>query len=447
MTGKKAVRANAIRAEEETALWIRTETESVMTERETSVPEDAIEEEEMKTSRFETCYIRRILPPLVFLLLLFPLKLSAQFSLSTGLDMSFNDNINSNYQSLSDEVSELFLDGSYDFSSKYRNLELYYEGSLSYFNRNVSRTYHEHSAGLNYSNSFGKNSNSSLSLGASYRISLNRDDYSYLDYSKASAFAKFKTYVSKRVQWQIGYVFDYFNYNEISDLNDVQNYVYTSFTGFLPSRTSLGIETGFGMKNYVNSFSAVTNTTGINGMGGMDFMGGNGSGMGGYRMGSSSTGTDRNVMKLDITGKISQSIFDRTGLSFTAGYSKNLKSDERFLISGNVTGSNNVFDDEYSFEGPFVESSLTQRFPWNVAAVISAGYQNRIYVDRPAYDLNENILSNERTDKVFTASLQITRNFRNFGISLVYSHINNSTNDAYYNFENNIISLELGAGF
>ncbi len=292
----------------------------------------------------------------------------------------------------------------------------------------MNRTFHEHSAGLVYSSSFGKKLSSSFNTGASYHLSLNRDEYTYLDYNGASAFAEYRTYVSKRVSWQTGYSFNYYSYNEIPDFDNFQNYISTSIKGFLPSRTTLSIETGFGVKTYINSLTASS-----------------GMGSGRHKMGNSSA-LGESVMRLDISGKISQAIFDKTGISLTAGYTKNLRSNERYLVSGNVTGSDNLFDDEYSFEGPFIESSLTQRLPWNMAAVIGGTYQQRYFIDRPAYDLNENIISDQRTDKVAGASFQFIKNFSNFGIRLVYNFVHNSSNDQYYNFKNNIFSLELGAG-
>jgi len=363
-------------------------------------------------------------------LVLIPSVSNAQFSLSTGINMSFNDNINSNYELLRDEVTEFFFETAYDFPSKNKNFELYYEGSLNYYRRNISRTFHEHSVGMIYSTSFGKKLGSSFNTGASFLTSLNREDYTYLDYNNASAFANFRTYTGKRTAWQIGYRFDYFNYSEMSDFNNIQNYLFTSFTGYLPSRTTLSIETGGGVKTYLNSI--VSSTSGM--------------GQGRHRMGSV-TLVGESVSRLDLSGKISQSIFDMTGISLNGGYSKILNSNDRYLVSGNVTGSDNVFDDEYSFEGPFVTSSLTQRFPWGIAAVLTGSYQYRMFIDRPAYDLQENVISDERTDDVFGVSFQLIKNFDYFGIRFVYNYIDNSSNDRYYNFRNNIFSVELGAGF
>jgi len=402
-----------------------------MKEKAISVLKDAIGEAKMKKSNLTIGFkIRKIIYPILMLALLYSTA-SAQFGLSTGLNMSYNDNINSNYQFLSDEVTEFFLESSYSFPSKNKNFELYYEGSFNYFRRNVNRTFHEHSAGIVFSSSFGKKLSSSLNIGGAYNLSLNRDDYTYLDNSGASAFANYKTYIGKRTSWQLGYTFNYYNYNEISDFNNFQNYVYTSLTGYLPSRTTLSFETGLGVKTYLNS-QTNTSTSGM--------------GSGKHKMGSS-TVLGESVFRLDVTGRLSQSIFDKTGLSLSAGYTKNLSSNERFLVSGNVTGNDNSLDDEYSFEGPYTEISLTRHLPWGLAAVLSGGFQYRNYIDRPAYDLNENLLSNERIDKLYTASLGLIKNFENFGFRLAYNYIQNSTNDEYYNFKNNIFSIELGAGF
>ena len=426
MTGTRKEKANATKEEEETVLLIKTVTVFVMKEKELSGRKDATGEEEMVTNRNTV----KLFFYAVIALVLIPSASNAQFSLSTGLNMSFNDNINSNYELLSDEVTEFFFETAYDFPSKNKNFELYYEGSLNYYRENINRTFHEHTVGMMYSTSFGKKLGSSFNTGASFLTSLNREDYTYLDYNDASAFVNYRTYTGKRTAWQIGYSFDYYNYSDISDFNNIQNYLYTSFTGYLPSRTTLGIETGAGVKTYLNSLVSSSSSMG----------------QGKHKTGST-TLLGESVSRLDISGKVSQSIFDMTGISLSGGYSKILKSNDRYLVSGNVTGSDNVFDDEYSFEGPFVHSTLTQRFPWGIAAVLAGSYQYRMFVDRPAYDLNENVISDERADDVFSASFQLVKNFDYFGIRFVYNYINNTSNDQYYNFRNNIFSVEIGAGF
>ena len=247
-------------------------------------------------------YIRKVFPPAIRFLaifitafLLFQGNASAQFNLNTGLNVSYNDNINSNYEYLTDEVSELFFETSYDFPSKNKNLQLYYEGSFKYFRRNVTRTIHDHSAGLIFSHSFGKQSTTGLNVGASYSTSINRDVYSYLDYNGASAFADFRHYVGKRTLWRTVYNFNYFNYSELSDFNNFKNEILTSFTGFLPSRTSISIAAAFGVKTYINSSTSNT-------------------GQRKYKMANSSV-FGESVLSLDISGKISQSIRWQTGIN------------------------------------------------------------------------------------------------------------------------------------
>ncbi len=102
MTGKKAEKANATEAGEVTVSLIKTETESAMSGKGTSDLKDATGEEEMKTNN--NLSISKFIGLALMFVLLNSSALS-QFSLSTGLNMSYNDNINSNYEFLSDEVS------------------------------------------------------------------------------------------------------------------------------------------------------------------------------------------------------------------------------------------------------------------------------------------------------------------------------------------------------
>jgi hypothetical protein len=359
-------------------------------------------------------------------LVLFSGKTFAQFSLNTGLNMSYDDNINSNYQYHSDQVSEIYLHSAYDFTSKKNNVQLFYDGSLNYYTKYTDRTNHEHILGLTYSGTFGKELNTNLDAGMDYTASFNRSIYSYLDYSNISAYANFRNYLSKRVQGRIGYNFNYINFKEYPDLNNKQHYLFGGLRWILPIRTSLIFQAGFGLKNYQSSVSAVS--------------------LRGMHMQSGSNTTGNVVTRVDVTGKVIQSLSDWTGIALSGGYNAVLQKNERYIVSRNLNGNTDIFEDRFSYEGSVINLGFTQQFPWSISASLDAGYSYKNFVDRPAYDLAGNIISNQRIDKEATFAFHLQKYFGIIGIALSYEYTNNNSNDVFYNCNNNVITLGLNAG-
>lgn len=365
----------------------------------------------------------------VFLMvLLFAPGSYAQFGLSSAVNVSFDDNIFNNYEAAHDQVSELYLGLSNDFNTKRSNVQLYYDGSINYYRKNVSRTFHQHTAGISYSNVFGKNINTTLNLGAYFDAVFNRADYSYLDTRNVSAFGNIKLYLSKRAAGLLGYRFGYIMFKEYPDLNYIDNTVITRVTGYLPSKTTLSFESNFGLKTYTEIFD-LTMGQGRHGQ---------------SRMGSSST---ESVIQIAVSGRAAQSLFDLTGISAGVRYQKNITDESRFISSGTVMSGNDVFEDVYAYEGPAADVSVTQGLPWDIMANISVSYQYKKYRNHPAYALNQIVISGERIDHVTAASISIEKDFKNLGFGLYYTYLNNNSNDAYYNFENNVFTIGLNAGF
>jgi len=108
-----------------------------------------------------------------------------------------------------------------------------------------------------------------------------------------------------------------------------------------------------------------------------------------------------------------------------------------------------LFDDNYGYEGASFDAALTQILPWSMMAKISFLYQNKNYVNRPAYDLLDNIKSNERVDKVSSFSFILEKEFgwfNGFAISLMYDYIRNKSNDDFYNYKNNVCAISFDFG-
>jgi hypothetical protein len=356
----------------------------------------------------------------------------SQFVLNTGIHNAFDDNVNNNYLNTFDQLTQFSVHSGYDFNNENYNLQLFYLGSFNYYKNIIARTFHTHSTGLVYSKLYGEESETALNVGANYNLRIGREDFAYFDNSQYVGYLNVKHQLSERTFGKLGYRIKYLGYKELADLNNIENYFFAQVMNFLPSRTTLAFEANLGVKTYTNAPPETTAVT---------------SGMG--RRSSTVDDSKPSVIQLSGNARIAQSIFDETGISVTAGYQKNLQQETRYLSSGYIVSDDDLFDDNYGYEGPSFEATLTHILPWSMMGKVSFNYFNKKYVNRPAYDLSDNIKSDERVDNVYTISIILEKEFHllnGFTVSLLYDYIRNASNDDFYDYKNNVwaISFDLG---
>jgi hypothetical protein len=364
----------------------------------------------------------------LMLLVILPGTLNAQLNLNGGLTFRIDDNIYNNYEQVNDEVFAAGFQMSTGIIPGFSKFKLYYDGTFNYYKRNIDRTFHEHTAGIEYSSSIGRKENTALNFGAEYSITGNRSSYSYLDNSSIYAYGTIRQYLSEGIFGKLEYGGSNNMFSEYNDFNNLQNHLSGSITGFISSETTLGVELKGGIKTYLNALNVLTGKNGINKKGNSGKKG-------------------SNIIRIDASGNFRQELFSKTDLQIVAGLNKILINNVRYITSGNISSMGNIFDDEFSYEGFYTSVTLSQQLPWNMFLFIGAVYNNMNFINRPAYDLNGNVISGERIDNTASISIDITKNFKIFELKLMYQYANNISNDLYYNSRNNIFSFQISSGF
>lgn len=371
---------------------------------------------------------------LVFLtLLILTLNAQSQFMLNTSIHSAFDDNVNNNYLNTYDMFTQFSLQSAYDIEGESKNLQIFYIGSYNYYRNVIARSFHIHSTGLVFTKLFGKESETTLNIGGNFNLRRGREMFTYFDNNQYIAYINIKQPLSERAFGKLGYRVRYLAYNELNELNNLENYFFAQMLNFFASKTTLALETNLGIKTYTNAPPETISTSA-------------GMGKGKYII------DDSNPSVIQLAGniRIAQSIFDKTGLSLAFGYQRNLQQETRYLPSGYIISDDDLFDDNYGYEGPGFEATLTQILPWSMMGKVSFNYLHKKYVNRPAYDLLDSIKADVRVDKVSYLSVIIEKEFfwlNGLTVSLMYDFIRNTSNDEFYNYKNNVWAISFDLGF
>jgi hypothetical protein len=262
------------------------------------------------------------LTPLIITLLIavavFPLNSLSQLTFHTGLSGRYDDNINNNYLQLKDKITTGGLTGSYIWETDNDAAELFYSGSLNYYSTTIERSFHYHTLGINYTHLYGEEQETNLDLNASYSTRINRSDYTLYDHSQLAVSGTLAFPMSETFDATTGYSFVYVNMKEVPDFNYFENSLFFQTKCFLPTQTTIILQTDLGYKQYTTP-NADSNAT-------------SGSGRWG-RQSSSDASSYPSVVQFIGMMRIGQSIIEGTGLSISGQYILNLQNESRYILS------------------------------------------------------------------------------------------------------------------
>jgi hypothetical protein len=144
--------------------------------------------------------------------------------------------------------------------------------------------------------------------------------------------------------------------------------------------------------------------------------------------------------------RIGQGLGENTGVSLTGGYQINLQKEVRYLGSDyGVVSDDEIFDDHYGYEGPQASLMLTQMLPWEMQARLTGSWQRRTYASQSAYDALGTLVAADRLDTrmALNVQLHIPIDWLGCTVGLAYDYIRNTSNDTFFTYGNNAITLQL----
>jgi hypothetical protein len=354
----------------------------------------------------------------------------AQWETETTLHTSIDDNVNNNYEQLNDKITQLNLGTGCTFDDSDWNTQFFYQGTYNYYATLTDKVYYFHSTGI-AATYLGEAYE--FDLGATYSARLNRSAYSFLGYHEFNAYLTHKAEPVEEFISTFGYRANYTEFDELSDLNNLENVLFGNITHSFETKTTLIAGGDIGAKWYspVSTSSTMPQSRGNGGI-------------------MKSVGTVTSQATAFV--KIGQSLFEKTGISGYARYQVNILNNARSLLNIYSVTDDEIFDTRYGYEGLYYEFSMKQLFPYAIAAEIGYGVAEKNYINSAAYDLNGNILSSTRNDMRYILSAEIKKGFEisesnSLVMSLQYDSIINDSNDPYFNYNNSVIAFQLGFDF
>ena len=335
---------------------------------------------------------------------------TAQISFEAYSENYYDDNIYNNSYKVEDFVNSFSLNSGYNFESEYNNLQFYYMGNVSYYQKNILKTSNSHKVGVVNTYLFSEYDNP-INIGVNYTWRNNRETFVVFDFDQLSAYVNYRQSVTDNKYIIFGYVFNRNNYKNFDVFSHYEHKSFIKGIFSFETETTLMLEVKYYLKKYIESYS-------------------------------SSSIADQNS-QLGISAGISQSIDIYTGISGYAEYKKNLNDGTRYISSNDF-----LFYEEEIFNDLGI--SLTRYLSHTILAKADFIYSKRNYSNIPVPDAEgydtDILRKDDQMAGAFAIEFYLNSMIRGMSLELRWNYIYNKSNDTFYNYDNNLFSVGLNWG-
>ena len=355
----------------------------------------------------------------LFLTILLLKSTLAQFNLYTYYQGIYDDNIFNTSEKVSDFINSISFGTAYNFESEFNNVHLYYEGNLNYFQTTTSKSFDSHRIGLVETHLFSIDDNP-LNAGINYSFRNNRDEYEVYDFDQISAYVNYRHSISESDFILPGYIFNRNSYKNFTLFSHNEHRLFLTWISNFETQTSLTLNAEYLFKNYSEKYDYE------------DYL------------------NEASLLKFRVN--VGQSIGDLTGLNGYIIYQANLSEGSRYLISDSlIYYEEEIFNDIYSYDGIETGIGFKHYFNENIELSLQARYLIRNYSSLPAVNKSGEELDVMREDKQFGFGAGLGFNLSSIVnglyLSATWNYYNNNSNDYYYKYSNQIMSISLDYDF
>lgn len=339
-----------------------------------------------------------------------------QISFKSEMENYYDDNIYNNADKVSDFVSSFTLSSAYDIESEFNNFQIYYAGNLSYFKENLFKSSNTHRIGIVNTYLLSEDDNP-LNAGINYTFRNNRDDFEIFDFNQFSVYANYRHSLSPSSTLLAGTLMNGNSYKNFSFFSHYENKFFVKYSKTFATRTSIIMGAELDIKTYMEDLQ--------------------------------SSSSNEAIEQSQFYFNIAQSLAEYTGISAYALIRKNLTDGTRYLTADDfIYYEEEIFNDMYSNDGYEFNLSIKHFFSENILLKAEAAFMHRGYSNLPAADAQGYSLDVTREDKQYAAGVELRFNLSSFIPGLTasagWNYILNKSNDAYYEYDNQMLSAGLG---
>lgn len=353
-----------------------------------------------------------------------------QMGFSINTQSGYASNAFANYNMLPDYYTTVNATINNDWLGDSNGLRWFYRGSLNAFQKYTSRTYQNHTTGVNVYQNLGEYGNR-INAGFDMSKRLHSDDYEWYEMVQYYLYANGKFILADQLYGYVGLNVRWREYNMLEAFSHSQTVLFARISRFFDTGTTLIFEADFLRKSYypAGETSNLENLPEIATIG---------------------DGSSQQFVGL-IKG--AQSLTATTGLSLQLKLRRNFNSSVRYLgtTSGYYYSDEALFDDVYGYNSEEFSATLKKHLPWRMRLSLGSNLRLKHYDKRLALDLTGTPFTDERLrrdDKwvnwiSLSKSVRLASNISPMSISINWSYINNNSNDPYYDYNSNYFTIGL----
>ena len=375
-------------------------------------------------------------------ILMFSARVLRPDTLSLSLFQNMTDNLFQNTNAEPDHLSNL----SFSIDKNFARLSLFGFGEYSHLYENSDIAYYSLDLGLDYLQPISVNSALYFSLmGRGYFYKSDYSDYNYLS---AYGYVALKSYLSQTSILKSSYTFEYKNYRT-SIFDFLSHSLFVSVDKYFQSKTTLKAELNWGYKYFLQPYQAdiIEDPLDI-----PSFQKGKGRGK------HSGTGNVYDAPNVPVSTQQERGegiqVFS-AGVLFAQGIGNkigiNLTGMKQWVFSGE-----NPYDfveefymvenpsyDRFSWSGIEIGSQVSFFLPWNVDLKVDLKYSDKEFPGIESLTLDGEPLGITRNDQRSQLGVKLQKNFARITLFLAFSHVVNRSNDPYYDWKGNYLTVGL----
>ena len=363
--------------------------------------------------------MKSYLPAFLIYILFLNYNAFSQFKLDISYEGYYDDNIYNNFEQTEDFVNSFSLSSAFNIESEFNNIQLYYEGNLSSFQKNQIKNSNSHRIGIVETHLFSIDDNP-MNAGINYSLRNNKDEFKIYDFNQLSAYINYRHSIIEDNYLMIGYIFNKNNFKNFSLFSHYEHKGFIRWISNLADKTSLIASSEFDYKDYLQKYNV------------------------------SNYANEASLLRFGLS--IAKIIGENTRLSIYSEYRKSLTDKSRYLFSNEfIYYEEEIFNDIYSSDGVTIGGALNQYLIDEILLSVEARYLTRNFKALPVADPEGFSLNDLRDDKqyAFGVAAEFDFSFLLDGMSIEtsWNYIKNNSNDYFYDYTNNLISASLLFGF